>query len=161
MKNNTDKFNLNAKVLIDCIDLIATPLADIINHSFKSGVFPSALKSATIIPIQKVVNTTLINEFRPINMLPLIEKLIEKLAYNQFVACINRNKILKNHQSGFRGSHSCESAINDALCEWREAQNDGRSVLAVFLDLQRAFETIEPEILIKKLQKHTESKETN
>lgn len=153
MKNNTDEFNMNARNLMDCLYYIATPLADIINHSFRSGVFPSALKSATIIPIQKVVNTALINEFRPINMLPLLERLFEKLAYNQFNDYITRNNILKKHQSGFRGSHSCESAINDALCEWKAAQNDGKSVIAVFLDLQRAFETIEPEILIAKLRK--------
>lgn len=87
-------------------------------------------------------------------MLPLIEKLIEKLAYNQFIDFINRNNILKPHQSGFRGSHSCESAINDAICEWKGAQNDAKSVLSVFLDLQRAFETLEPEILIEKLHTH-------
>lgn len=153
MKQNLDEYNLNAKVLIDCLDLVATPLADIINHSFISGVFPSALKTATIIPIQKVTNTTLINEFRPINMLPCIEKIIERLAYNQFNDFIIRNSILKNHQSGFRGSHSCESAINDVLREWKEAQNDSKSLIAVFLDLQRAFETIEPKILIAKLRK--------
>lgn len=49
---------------------------------------------------------------------------------------------------------SCESAINDVLCEWKAAQNDSKSVVAVLFDLQRVFETIEPEILIAKLQNY-------
>lgn len=113
LKNNTDEFNLNVKVLSDCLLLVAHPLAEIINESFASGVFPDALKVATIIPIRKVVGTKQINEFRPVNMLPLFEKIIEKLAYAQFNDYIMSNSLLSKHQSGFRGEHSCESVIND------------------------------------------------
>lgn len=154
LKNNTDEYNLNVNVLLDCLELIAVQLTDIINDSFQSGCFPNALKIATIIPIRKVAGTTSINEFRPVNMLPLIEKVIEKLAYRQFNSFITRNALLNEYQSGFRGSHSCESAINDVLFEWKEAQNTSKSIIAVFLDLQRAFETIDPKILIKKLRQY-------
>lgn len=77
--------------------------------------------------------------------------LIERIAYNQFNEFVTKNGILKSHQSGFRGSHSCESAINDVLCELKEALNESKSVIAIFLDLQRAFETVDPEILVEKL----------
>lgn len=154
LKNNTDEFNLNADVMLDCLMLVANPLADIINESFATGIFPDALKTATIIPIQKISGTTKINEFRPVNMLPLIEKIFEKLAYAQLNEYVINNALLVNHQSGFRGLHSCESAINDVLFEWKEAQNESKSIIAVFLDLQRAFETIEPELLIDKLRKY-------
>lgn len=152
LKNNTDEFNLNSKILLDAIVLIGSQLADIINESLKKGIFPKSLKTSTILPIQKVLNTNSIKEFRPINLLPCLEKMIEKIAYNQFNEFIIQNDILKSHQSGFRKSHSCESAINDIMFEWKMAINDNKSILAVFLDLQRAFETIEPDILINKLE---------
>lgn len=94
---NTDEYNLNVRVLLDCMQLIAVQLTDIINDSFKSGIFPKSLKTATIIPIIKVAGTSLINEFRPVNMLPLIEKVIEKLAYKQFNSFVARNELLNDH----------------------------------------------------------------
>lgn len=87
-------------------------------------------------------------------MLPCIERLMESLAYKQLNAFIIANNLLGSHQSGFRRMHSCESAINDVLYDWREAQNDSKIILAVFLDFQRAFETIEPQLAINKLEKY-------
>lgn len=84
-------------------------------------------------------------------MLSCVERLIESLAYNQFNNYIITNKLLSDNQSGFRANHSCETAINDVLFEWREAQNDNKVIIAVFLDFQRAFETIQPDLLINKL----------
>lgn len=151
LKNNTDEFFMNTRVLIDSMNVIGHHLADIINDSFSSGVFPNALKRSTIIPIQKKSGTILINEHRPINMLPALEKVIEKLAYNQLIQYVNKNELLADHQSGFRRMHSCETAINDVLYEWKEALERSKIVIAIFLDFQRAFETIEPQIMLRKL----------
>lgn len=73
LKNNTDVFSINPKVLVDAI-----------NDSFIEGTFPEALKKSTIIPIQKVAGSINIGDHRPINTLTCIERLIESLAYNQF-----------------------------------------------------------------------------
>ncbi|RYX86065.1 reverse transcriptase family protein [bacterium] len=62
--------------------------------------------------------------------------------------------MLYKYQSGFRALHSCESAINDVLFEWRLAQNMSKIIIAVFLDLQRAFETIDPDLLLQKLRQY-------
>lgn len=154
LKDNTDEFFLKPSVLLDAVFVIGLQLANIINDSFCNGIFSEALKQSTILPIQIKSGTVLINEHRPKNMLPCIERLIEKLAYKQFNEFIQSNNILSQHQSGFRAQHSCETAINDVLYDWREAQNSSQIVIAVSLDLQRAFETIDPNLLIEKLKKY-------
>lgn len=144
---------INSNVLLDAMCVIGIQIADVINDSLQMGVFPNALKKSTIIPVQKKSGTVLINEYRPINMLPCLEKLIEKLVHSQLISYITKHKLLFEYQSGFREKHSCETAINDVLYEWKDALNGSKSVIAVFLDFQRAFETIDPKLLISKLNK--------
>lgn len=152
LKNGTDEFNANKNVLTDVIDRIGVSVANLINDSLMSGVFPSILKQSTVIPIRKVAGTVKINEFRPINMLPCFEKLLEKVVFEQLNEFIEKHNIISNNQSGFRRNFSCETAINTVLLDWTRALDKSECVLAVFLDFQRAFETIEPELLIKKLE---------
>lgn len=104
------------------------------------------------LPIQKKSGTVQINEYRPINMLPCIERVIEKLAYKQFNEFVQSNNLLSESQSGFRALHSCESAINDVLYDLKEAQNKSQISILVSLDQQRAFEVIDPNILIETLK---------
>lgn len=154
LKDNTDEFFIKPTVLRDAIFVIGLQIANIINESFKSGIFPEALKQSTILPIQKKSGSVLINEYRPINMLPCIEKVIEKLAYKQFNDFIQSNNLIDQCQTGFRALHSCESAINDVLYDLRDAQNKSQFTIAVSLDLQRAFEVIEPNLLIETLRQY-------
>lgn len=151
LKNNTDEFYLNKTTITDAMPLIGTMLTNIINDSLTSGKFPEILKCSIIIPIHKKTGTILINEFRPINMLPCAEKIIEKIVYGQFAEYVNSNNILREHQSGFRQAHSCETALNGIIHEWKSARERNKIILVTFLDFQRAFETIEPVILLEKL----------
>lgn len=154
LKPNYDEFFLNTNIITDAVFMIGNILCNIINDSFDSGKFPSILKTSKITPIQKKPGTELIDEHRPINTLPCLEKLIEKIAFSQLNYYVNKNNILINHQSGFRHNHSCETALNDILFEWKLAINDSKVIIAVFLDFQRAFETIDINILLLKLQKY-------
>lgn len=153
LKNNTDEFSINPNVLLDAAFVIGQQLVNIINQSFESGIFPDILKKSTIVPIHKKPGSIQINDHRPIHMLPCCERLSESLAYNQIVYFIEKNSILDSIQSGFRTQHSCETAINDVLFDWKTAINNGKIIIAIFLDLQRAFETIDPQILLHKLAK--------
>lgn len=83
-----------------------------------------------------------INEFRPINMLPCFEKLIEKVVFEQLNEFVEKNYIIDGYQSGFRRQHSCETAINKVLYDCNEAMEKSEIIIAVFLDFQRAFETM-------------------
>lgn len=150
-KDSKDSFDISVNLLLDSMPLLDSILADIINDSFESPHFPEILRQSVIVPIRKVLGTSKMEEFRPINTLPCVEKLIEKIACDQLNKYIDDADILCDEQSGFRSSHSCESALNYVISEWKEAQERGETVLAVFLDFQRAFETIDRELLLKKL----------
>lgn len=120
-------------------------------HSLLFGVFPSLLKQSPVVPIRKVAGTVKLNEYRPINMLPCFEKLMEKVVFQQLNEFIEQNNIIQDIQSGFRRHHSCEAALNNVLFDWRGAIEKSETAITVFLDFQRAFETIEPSLLIRKL----------
>lgn len=93
---------------------------------------------STVIPIQKVKGSFKVGDLRSVNMLVTIEKIV----YRQLLEYINTNKILITNQSGFRKGHSCETALQNILYDWRYLLNDNYAIGAVFLDLQRAFETV-------------------
>lgn len=94
LKNNTDEFFLKADVLSDAVFIIGQQLTSVINDSLSTGIFPKALKRSTIVPVQKKNGTVLINEHRPINILPCVEKLIEKIVHRQIMEYIDANKLL-------------------------------------------------------------------
>lgn len=117
-------------------------MLNLINQSLEIGVFPTTWKESCIIPIQKKTGTIKCEEHRPINTLPSLEKLIEYKVKNQL-------------QSGFRRAHSCETALNLVTSDWQEAREKGYSIVLlviVFLDLKRAFETLDRGLLLTKLK---------
>lgn len=152
MNNKTDANNINSAVLIDALPEIGEMIVDVINESFRTGCFPECLKKSTITPVPKVNGTVKMDEFRPINTLDCIEKLFETIMVDQLNEYITANKILCEEQSGFRNQHSCESSINYVIADWKEAQNNSETIFAVFVDLKRAFETVDIDILLKILK---------
>lgn len=152
IKSSSDCFNISSSFLSDSMLYIGKILTDLINEMFDVGVVPDILKQSTIVPIQKISGTNKIEEFRPINTLPCIEKLIEKIAYEQLVNYVNENNYLPEVQSGFRKAHSCETSINYVLADWKEAMESNKITVAVFLDFKRAFETLDRNILLEKLK---------
>lgn len=153
-KESRDYCDISANLLTDSFDLTGVFITDIINKSFESGVFPTLLKKSVVVPIQKIPATHKITEYRPINTLLCLEKLIEKSAYSQLNQFVVDNKILSEVQSGFREAHSCETTINNVINEWKVGLEKGETTVAIFLDFKRAFETIEPYILIEKLRNY-------
>ncbi|KAJ8979990.1 hypothetical protein NQ317_016653 [Molorchus minor] len=65
-------------------------------------------------------------EFRPINMLPAFEKILEKVVYLQILEYVTKNQLICNYQSGFRENHSCESALQCVINDWKESLDEGR-----------------------------------
>lgn len=151
-KKSGGLYNINKQVLLDSMEIIGVPLVNIINESLQSGVFPDCFKNSVITPIQKVSRTKLCTEFRPINELETPEKLMEMIVKEQLMDYINKNNILIKEQSGFREKHSCESALNLVVHDWSQTIENGEVIISVFLDLKRAFETIDRKLLITKLE---------
>ena len=100
--------NISTIILCSTIDEIATYLAHIINQSFNTEIVPGNLnlKTAKVIPIFKSGDNTVLNNYRPISILPAISKVLEKLVCNRLVGFLEENDILYKHQYGFRSKHS-------------------------------------------------------
>ena len=126
-------------------------LTCIINQSLMTGIFPDSLKTAKISPIYKKEDPHLTDNYRPISLLPVISKVFEKVAFKQVYDYFNKNNLLYKSQYGFRKKHSTELAgleFNDKIVNYLD--ND-QLPLAIFLDLSKAFDTIDHDILIRKL----------
>lgn len=133
----------NSRVWLDAAGYCGYFLADIINESMSTGHFPTAWKTSTVVPIPKIRNSRKAVDHRGINMLPNDEKVCEIIIKNQLVEYIETNMLLSQYQSAFRSNHSCESTINYVINDWKTTLEDGLYVVAVFLDLKRAFETVD------------------
>lgn len=150
-KNKSNKDDLlTTSVLKDSFDIVGFFFTSIINESFKTGEVPNYWKTSTIVPIPKIKNTSQACNFRPINILPITEKLLESSVKVQFLNYVEINNILNKYQSGFRYKHSCETSLCFVLTNWKGALDVNQYVIAVFLDFKRAFETIDTNILLKK-----------
>lgn len=152
-KKGTDE-GISSEIIKLIMQLPNNPLINIYNLSLTEGYVPSAWKHSEIIPIQKVVNTIKAEEFRPINMLPQYEKVLEKVVGKQLAGHLEVNGILVAEQYGFGEGHSCEKAVQSVISSWRGSIDDGYIVGAIFIDLRRAFETVDRNILLKKTESY-------
>lgn len=150
-KVNKSQF-CNSVVWYDAIDYIGHFLTSTINESLKTGIIPKKWKISTVTPIPKIVNTNIASNFRPINEMPVDEKICECLVKDQLLKYINDNDLLAENQSAFRANHSCETALNSLVSDWLISREKGDTIVVVFLDLKRAFETVDREIMLEKLE---------
>ena len=130
--------------------LIAEPLSLIINQSLCSGIFPSKLKIAKVIPLHKKNEKDLLDNYRPISLLPSISKVFERIVYNQLYSYLTTNGILFKSQYGFRKLHSTETAAIELTDTLLQNLDNGDIPIAIFLDLSKAFDTLDHAILLKK-----------
>ena len=118
------------------------------------GTFPVNMKLADIIPLFKGGNRHLLTNYRPISLLPTISKLLEKIVYARIYDFVSKRKILYNSQYGFRKRHSCEHAITELVGEISKGLENNKHTIAIFIDLSKAFDTINHNILFAKLYKY-------
>lgn len=152
LDNKISNLILNSKILKSIFQVIGHVILHFVNISLSKGQFPERLKTSIIVPVAKIENSNLACNFRPINTLPPLEKVLELAVYHQLVAYFNNNNIIIGNQSGFRAKHSCETALQLTIANWNNDIDNNAYVVAVFLDFKRAFETIDRNILIEKLK---------
>ena len=115
------------------------------------GVFPSVLKTAKVVPVFKKDSKLDYSNYRPISLLSNIEKILEKHIYKILHAFLNNNNIIYNLQFGFRQQYSTSHALINITEIIRKVLDDGNIGCGVFVDLQKAFDTVDYQILLTKL----------
>ena len=123
----------------------------IINQIFNTGIFPDELKIAKVIPMLKKRDKSDLNNFRPIPILPVISKIIERVLHNQIYAYLNQHNLLYNHQYSFIKQHSTELAALELIDRTIIALDNGETPINIFLDMSKAFDTLNHTILLNKL----------
>ena len=116
-----------------------------------TGVFPSVLKTAKVVPVFKKDSKLNYSNYRPISLLSNIEKMLEKLMYKRLYAFLDYNNIIYDLQFGFRQQYSTSHALINITENIRKALEDGNIGCGVFVDLQKAFDTVDHQILLAKL----------
>ena len=128
------------------------PLTHILNLSLMYGVFPSELKLAKVIPLYKANDPMMFSNYRPVSVLPMFSKVLERIMYNQLLSFINKHKLLYAYQFGFRINHAPELALLCLVDKVSDALENGEYVLGLFLDFSKAFDTVNHEIFFAKLE---------
>ena len=123
----------------------------LINTSFTTGIFPSALKVANIIPIHKKVDKLDCNNYQHISLLSNISKIFEKMMHIQLTSFLNKNKVLSSFQFGFGKKHSTNHALISLTEMIRLALDNDQFVCGVFINLQKAFDTVDHKILLSEI----------
>ncbi len=128
-------------------------LTHIIYTSLLTGIFPTAFKQARVTPLLKkpTLNTSLIENYRPVSLLPFIAKTLERVVFNQVSLFLSQNNKLDTKQSGFRSGHSTETALLSVTEALRIAKADSKSSVLILLDLSAAFDTVNHQILLSTL----------
>ena len=141
-------------VLKKIVDLIAPFVAELYNRSLIAGHFPNRFKEAFITPIVKKpgLDCADVSSYRPISNLSVLSKLLERLVARQLLRFLTSANLLPSLQSGFRPGHSTETAILHVISELLLAVDHGDFAALTLLDLSAAFDTVDHDILIKRLQ---------
>ena len=121
------------------------------NLSLEQGVVPLELKVAKVIPLFKADDPEKFSNYRPVSILPLFSKILEKLMYKRLLNYVTENKILFEYQFGFREGYSTNLAMTYLIDDLVSSLNKQNCVLGLFLDFSKAFDTVNHDILFQKL----------
>ncbi|CAH1239100.1 Hypp5710 [Branchiostoma lanceolatum] len=145
---------LNNRLLKSAAQEIAPSLTTIINASIQTSEFPEDWKNARLSPIHKAGDRDAPNNYRPISILPAVSKILERAVHTQLYDYMTTNNILSEVQSGFRPGHSTQTAVHLLTERWYKAMNEGELTGAVFIDLSKAFDTLDHTILLQKMSRY-------
>ena len=133
---------------------ICKPLAIIFQNCLRSGKFPPEWKKANVVPTFNKGDKQCIKYYRPVSLLPVCGKVVERLLYNNMFSFFRENDLISSKQSGFRPSDSCTNQLLSIAHEILSAFDDGHEVRGVFFDISKAFVRVWHEGLLFKLQQN-------
>ena len=152
MKSKKASTGIPIKFLKENVDIVCPKLKDILNNYLDRGIFPNRLKLADISPIFKANDSTLKKNYRPVSVLNIISKLFEKLINKQFVEYVEQH--LSPYLCGYRKGYSTQYALLSLIEKWKHFRDRNGYSAAILMDLSKAYDTINHELLIAKLHSY-------
>ena len=153
-KTSSGHDNISNVLLKKLSPSIIHPLCILFNKSMEEGKFPETMKHADVVPLYKSGDQYECTNYRPISLLLTMSKLLEKVMYKRTYNFLETTGQLYCSQYGFRTGHSCEHAVSELLAEIIKSKEEGLYTAAMFLDLSKAFDTLEHEVVLRKLEKY-------
>ena len=124
------------------------------NDCLTNGFYPSEFKIGKITPVFKKGNVELLENYRPVSTLPIFGKVFEKIIFSRLYSFFTARGILHDKQFGFRKGHSTSHALHNSVEIIKSATDNNKHVLGIFIDLSKAFDTLDHRILLQKLEHH-------
>ena len=153
LKNSASGYDdISPMLLKTSINHISVPLSHICNLSLTEGVFPNDLKLANVVPLFKADDSMLFNNYRPVSILCVISKVFDKIMFDRLQKFLNDFNILYENQFGFRRNHSTHMAHIVLMVKIVHALENGESVIGLYLDFSKAFDTVNHAILLDRLE---------
>ena len=144
--------NIHVNVIRNPYNELKTPLMNIFNLLLNTGIFPDRMKVAKVTPICKKGEKSSISNYRSISVLPCFSKILKRIMYDRLYNYFTANSILFNKQFGFRAGHSTEHALLELIDQICDSFNDKNYFPGIFIDLYKAFDTVDHSIFLKKLE---------
>ena len=151
-KTSSGPDNISSQMLKGTIDSVSPQLVALFNQSLSSGCIPSDWKISNVTPIFKAGDPKLVSNYRPISLLSLPSKLLERFIHNSLLDYILSNSLLSSNQFGFRPGSSTQEALLTATTDWHSFLDSHSDVAAVFFDLSKAFDSIPHEGILDSLR---------
>jgi hypothetical protein len=151
-KNSSGFDDIPSNILISNKKSISRPLFYIIKLSLGQGIFPDVLKLAKVIPIHKSNDHANVSNYRPISLLSVFSKIFERVVYNRIFDHLTKNNFFYPKQFGFQKNLSTEHAIIELVDQINNGFNENKFTLGIFIDLTKAFDTVDHSILLDKLK---------
>ena len=147
-KNSHGHDGLSNKFIKSIKTALCKPLHILFNTSLESGIFPESYKKSDVVPLFKSKNKIYVTNYHPLSLLPVISKVLEKVVYCRTYNFLDANDQIFISQYGFHSGHSCENAVSELASEILKGRNNNENTLALFLDLSKAFDTLDHDLLL-------------
>ena len=157
VKKSSSSKAIPATILKQSVHIYLPFLTNCINHSFVANKFPDELKLSEVIPLYKKLDPLKKENYRPVSLLPHVSKVFERIIYKQIMSYVTN--LLSDYITGFRKSHGSQHCLVKMLENWKSALDKSESVCALFMDLSKAFDTINHDLLLAKLKAYGFSRE--
>ena len=142
---------LSSEILRDAFMAIPEKIVELFNLSFECAEVPDVWKISKVTPLPKAGRFNDVSNLRPISLLPLPSKLIEKIVHDRIYNFCNDNKLMDDKQGGFRPGHSTISTTAFYINDLYNAMNNNQATISVYIDAMKAFDTVNHDILLKKI----------